>query len=398
MADTIRVMIADDEAELRTALAELLAHEEELELIGTAADAEEAIALAVDHRPDVAVVDVVMPAGGGPRATREILRSSPGTRVIALSAHEDRRTVLEMFRAGAVGYLVKGAAGGDIVQSIVQVARGGTSLSAEVIDSLVSELSSHLRREEEASLDRAGRERRIRRLVAGTGRRLVFQPIVDMQTGAIVGAEALTRFDDDDRSPEATFAEASRVDLHLELEVAAIRDALARLPDLPADAYLSVNASCATAMWPGLAEVVGADAGRLVLEITEHEAVEDYEALVERLERLRERGMRLAIDDAGAGFASFRHALRLGPDLIKADLSIVRGIDADDGRRALASALVSFTRQMGMTIVAEGVETLGELETLRRIGVRFAQGYVFARPGPLPLRVEGFKRWPASGS
>jgi EAL domain-containing protein (putative c-di-GMP-specific phosphodiesterase class I)/CheY-like chemotaxis protein len=386
MTDTIRVMIADDESQLRVALSDLLSHEDELELVGAAADAEEAIALALDRRPDVAVLDVKMPAGGGPRAAREILRASPATRVIALSAHEDRSTILEMFRAGAVGYLIKGAHGGEIVHSIIQVARGGTSLSAEVVDSLVSELSSQLRREEQATIDRESKARDIRTYVRGEGRGLVFQPIVDLETDEVVGAEALSRFTDPDgRTPDLVFADAAAIGMQLDLEIAAIRDAVANVADLPAGTYLSVNCSHRTAMWPGLPDVLREHAPRIVLEITEHERVEDYEALTAQLEILRESGTRLAIDDAGAGFASLRHALRLAPDIIKADMSIVRGVDGDDGRRALASALVSFAQQMGMTIIAEGIETAGERATLRSIGVRYGQGFLLGRPTPLPL-------------
>ncbi len=386
MTDTIRVMIADDEAELRAALGDLLSHEDSLELVGAAADADEAISLASDRRPDVAVLDVKMPAGGGPRAAREILRASPATRVIALSAHEDRATILEMFRAGAVGYLIKGAHGGEIVHSILTVAHGGTSLSAEVVDSLVSELSTQLRREEQVSLAREDRSRSIEGFIHGEGRTLVFQPIVDLETREIVGAEALSRFrDPEGRGPDLVFADAAALDLQLELETAALRDAVSVVDQLPEGTYLSVNCSHRTATWSGLRELLRPAASRLVLEITEHEAVEDYETLTKHLEQLREDGMRLAIDDAGAGFASLRHALRLAPDIIKADMSIVRGIDGDDGRRALASALVSFARQMGMTIVAEGIETEAELDSLLAIGVQHGQGFFLAMPGPLPL-------------
>ena len=128
--DPIRVLIADDEPALRGALAELLAHEDNVLLIGTAGDADEAIQLADDAQPDVALVDVKMPAGGGARAAREIVRVSPATRVIALSAFEDRPTVLAMLRAGAVGYLVKGTGADEIVGSIERVMSGGASLSA----------------------------------------------------------------------------------------------------------------------------------------------------------------------------------------------------------------------------------------------------------------------------
>jgi EAL domain-containing protein (putative c-di-GMP-specific phosphodiesterase class I) len=382
--ETIRVVIADDEVELRVALSDLLSHEDEVELVGAAADADEAIAIAVDHRPDVALLDVKMPAGGGPRAAREILDRCPGTRVIALSAHEDRPTILEMLRAGAVGYLIKGARGGEIVHSIVEVAHGGTSLSAEVVESLVTELSTQLRHEESMSKDRAARVEVVRRFVAGEGLRVVFQPIVDLATREIAGLEALSRFDAGGTPPDRIFAEAAALDMALDLEVAAIGSALAEIRHVPTGAYLSINASHRTAAWPGLRAMLAPSADRLVLEITEHEAVEDYDELTDHIERLREDGVRLAIDDAGAGFASLRHALRLAPDIVKADMSITRDVDSDGGRRALASALVSFTHQMGMTLVAEGIETERELDTLLAIGVRCGQGFLLARPGPLP--------------
>ena len=151
------MLIADDEPAPRGALAELLAHEDGVVLIGTAGDADEAIQLADDARPDVALVDVKMPAGGGPRAAREIVRVSPATRVIALSAFEDRPTVLEMLRAGAVGYLVKGTGADEIVGSIERVMSGGASLSAEVMGGIVQELTSQLRREEIATRSRRRR-------------------------------------------------------------------------------------------------------------------------------------------------------------------------------------------------------------------------------------------------
>ncbi len=124
-------------------------------------------------------------------------------------------------------------------------------------------------------------------------------------------------------------------------------------------------------------------AGRLVLEITEHEAVEDYPSLVDALAPLRANGARVAIDDAGAGFASLRHTLRIAPDIVKLDMSLTRGIDADRGKRALAAALVSFAMEMDFALVAEGIETADELEALRQLGVGFGQGYFLAVPGPL---------------
>jgi EAL domain-containing protein (putative c-di-GMP-specific phosphodiesterase class I)/CheY-like chemotaxis protein len=379
-------LIADDEPRLRGALADLIGSEGSMRLVGSAGDADEAIAMAEAIRPDVAIVDVKMPAGGGPRAARGIMEASPDTRVIALSAHEDRQTVLEMLRAGAVSYLVKGTTPDEIVRSIGRAAQGQASLSSEVMDGIVHELTTKLRREEVATVDRLTRQTRVRRLIEGEGLVMHFQPIVDLSTGAIVGSEALARFlDEPDRPPNERFREAADVGLGVELELAAIRSALAEVGNVPAGTYISVNASHRVAMHRGLLGLLDeAPVERLVVEITEHEPVEDYDAFTSALRLLRERGVRIAIDDAGAGFSSLRHTLRLAPDIVKLDISITRDIDTDRGRRALASAMISFADEMGMVIVAEGVETEAERATLKELGVPFGQGYLFAKPGPLP--------------
>jgi signal transduction histidine kinase len=144
----IRVLIAEDEPTVREALGELIDGEVALRLVGAAADAEEAIRLAQEHRPDVALLDVKMPAGGGPRAAREIRASCPDTRVVALSAYEDRSTVLEMLRAGASGYLVKGTPAVEVVEAIRRSTRGQASLSAEVTADVIHELVALLDRSE----------------------------------------------------------------------------------------------------------------------------------------------------------------------------------------------------------------------------------------------------------
>ena len=384
-SDPITVLIADDEPALRVALSDLLGQEDGVVLVGTAGDADEAIELAGSRRPDVALVDVKMPAGGGPRAAREIIRVSPGTRVIALSAFEDRPTVLEMLRAGAVGYLVKGTAAGEIIESIGKVARGGTSLSSEVIGGVVHELSSQLRREEIIEQELDSRRGVIQRFLDGEGLSMAFQPIVDLRNRNTVGMEALARFRAlPVRPPDQWFAEAVRLELGIQLELTAIREALNALPKLPPDVYLSVNASHHAAMSPDLPAILDAAGPRIVVEITEHEAVEDYGPLLRSLDTLRASGCRVAIDDAGAGYASLRHTLQLAPDIVKVDISLTRDIDSDRGRRALASALISFADEMGMTIVAEGIESQAELDTLLELGVVFGQGYFLAEPAPLP--------------
>jgi EAL domain-containing protein (putative c-di-GMP-specific phosphodiesterase class I)/CheY-like chemotaxis protein len=381
----VRVLVADDEPALRDALSELLAQEPTLTLVGAAADADEAASIAAREQPDVALVDVSMPAGGGPRAAREIARTSPHTRVIALSAFEDRTTVMEMLRAGAVGYLVKGAAGEDIVGSIHRVATGGASISADVVDGLVHELSSQLRREEIELQHSQARAAEIHRFATGEGLAIHVQPIMDLRTRQPVGYEALARFRSlPPRPPDAWFAEAAALELGTHLELATIERALAVLPAIPADTYLSLNSSHRTARSPELAALLAPHAARLVVEITEHEPVDDYEEIAQALQPLRALGVRIAIDDAGAGYASLRHTLALNPDIVKVDISLTRAIDTDRARRALASALISFADEMDMTIVAEGIETEGELRTLTDLGVRYGQGFHLAKPAPPP--------------
>lgn len=124
-------------------------------------------------------------------------------------------------------------------------------------------------------------------------------------------------------------------------------------------------------------------ANRIILEVTEHAAIEAYEQLGAALSVFRQRGLRVAVDDAGAGYASFRHILRLRPDIIKLDMALTRDIDQDPARRALASALITFAGNTRSTIVAEGVETAAELHTLQQLGVTAAQGYYLGRPTPL---------------
>jgi EAL domain-containing protein (putative c-di-GMP-specific phosphodiesterase class I)/AmiR/NasT family two-component response regulator len=384
--DRIRVLVADDEPAVRAALAELIETEDTLELVGTARDAQEAIELAIRERPDVALLDVKMPAGGGPRAAREIRIASPQSRVVAISAYEDRTSVLEMLRAGAVGYLVKGTRAAEIVKMIHNVIRGDVVLSAEVMGDILEELTGRLQVEgEEEELLRA-QSVRIREVLADRGSwNMVYQPIVDLEANVVVGFEALARFPSAPERPvETWFTEAAAVGLRLELELAAVEAALAELPDAPAGPYLSVNAMPETLASPGLAELLAAaPADRLVVEITEHAPVHDYEALNRAMQRMRGRGVRLAVDDAGAGFASLRHILQLAPDIIKIDNALTRNVYKDPARRALAAGLISFATELGATVVAEGIQTRQELETLQELGVRYGQGFYIGRPGPI---------------
>jgi EAL domain-containing protein (putative c-di-GMP-specific phosphodiesterase class I) len=202
-----------------------------------------------------------------------------------------------------------------------------------------------------------------------------------------VGVEALARFTTEPpRPPSHWFTEAAEIGRGVELELLAIRTAVDSVDRLPPEVFLSVNASPATICSDPLAELVEATASdRIVVEITEHQRVDDYTALVDALSGLRSLGVRVAVDDTGAGYASLAHILRLQADILKLDIGLTHGIDQDPVRRSLAAALVTFAGDIGSCIVAEGVETAAELAVLRALGVPWAQGYHLGRPMPLPI-------------
>ena len=216
-----------------------------------------------------------------------------------------------------------------------------------------------------------------------TDLRPVFQPILSVETGRLIGAEALTRFPGSDLTPDQWFNDAAEVGLGVELELAALRRSLEAAHGLPEDVYVSVNVGPQTLVRPGLFEVLirsGIPPHRIVLEVTEHASIGEYDEVLAALGSLRATGIRLAVDDAGAGYASFRHILRLAPEIIKLDRSLIAGLNGDPALRALASAVVSFGREMSCTITAEGIETPEELRCAQDLGIHAAQGYLFGKP------------------
>ena len=388
----IRVLIADDDDAMREVLAEIIRAEPSLELTDSVADAAQAILAATRDQPGVAVLDVRMP-GGGAHAARGIKRHSPGTRLLALSIEKNCDTVVEMLEAGADGYLVKNSSIETIVSSIQRAAAGQGVLSNEVTGGVIEHLARQLHERGPGPERLREREQRIRRVLDGGVLRAVYQPICTLE-GAIVGAEALARFRDQPAfGPEWWFAEAREVGLSCELELLAAEAALAGLERLPAGAYLTVNVSPATLVTPAFLDLIaGSDGARLVIEVTEHARVDNYGTLREALAACRSFGARLAVDDAGAGFASLHHILQLEPEFVKLDRTLIAGIDDDRSRQALAVGLISFADKIGATIIAEGIEQAVEVETLEALGVRYGQGYFFARPGPLPLTARTYSR------
>ena len=219
-----------------------------------------------------------------------------------------------------------------------------------------------------------------------------FQPIVDLWDGSVVGHEALTRFADS-RPPNLVFGEAIRAGLGIDLETACLVRSIETSVNLPSNGYLSLNTSPDLVLSGRLGRILADIARPIVLEITEHVEIDDYAGLRRELERLGS-SVRLAVDDAGAGYASFRHILELAPDFVKIDLDLVRGVDAEPARQALIAGMGYFAVKRKLRLVAEGIETRKELDALQALAVPYGQGYLLGRPrdgtasGEWPTKVD----------
>ncbi len=217
----------------------------------------------------------------------------------------------------------------------------------------------------------------------------VFQPIVDLNNGQVAGYEALARFPKHvgERTPDAWVAEAHRCGLGPDLEAQAIRAALATGHSHAG--FLSVNLSPSVAANNQVLENLPEDLDGIVVELTEHESLAGSQVeLAHALDKLRARGARIAVDDAGAGYAGLQQIMRLRPDIIKLDRALVAGVKDDPARAALIECFVTFARRTNAEVCAEGIEDPEDLRALTDLGVRYGQGFALARPAAPWARVE----------
>jgi EAL domain-containing protein (putative c-di-GMP-specific phosphodiesterase class I) len=209
----------------------------------------------------------------------------------------------------------------------------------------------------------------------------VFQPLVDLATGRVVGYEALARFNSPiQRSTDAWFNQAQGCGRGPRLEAEAIRAALEIGDTRPDGTYLSLNFSPSAIASSHVRSILPDDLREVVVEITEHELASEDGALEDGIRELRSRGARIAVDDAGAGYAGLKQVMRVQPDLIKLDRGLIEGVNFDSAKAALIEFFVLFARRVGAGVCTEGIETIEELQELVRLGVGFGQGYLLGRP------------------
>lgn len=360
-----------------------------LRKVRSATAAEDAMKLARASEPDLVLLDLHMPKIDGYAVLEELAASSEYVPVLVLTADTTKDAAHRALALGARDFLTKPFDATEVVLRVRNLLE--TRHLYKALRSHNTALAGELARQSarEQQLKRAHDEHLTRIegvLECDNAMSVVFQPIVDLATRAVVGLEALSRFAGEPlRSPDLWFEEATSVGLGPDLEMKAVRRAVSQLSRIPEDAFLAVNVSPELVLSHKLDELADDTiCPRLVLELTEHIAVDDYGPVHDRMAALRERGARVAVDDTGAGFSSLRHILLLQPEIIKLDRSLTHGVDQDPARRALAASLVSFTNDIGASLIAEGVETAGELETLERLGAPWVQGFHIAMPEPLP--------------
>ncbi|HEV7726914.1 MAG TPA: EAL domain-containing protein [Modestobacter sp.] len=260
-----------------------------------------------------------------------------------------------------------------------------TKRDKALMDVLASAAAVIIEPEVRAQELRSEIEDRLDPLMAAGGPVVVLQPIVDLATGSRIGAEALSRFPAAwGKAPDVCFAEAHSIGRGHELELLALERAADHLPRV--EGYVAMNVSPATLLRPECGALLSRlPLERVLLELSEHDQVEDYAALDAVLAPFRARGLRLAIDDVGAGFSSLRHIVVTSPDVIKIDRSIISGVDTDPVLTTLVRSLVEFGHGCQVRVVAEGVETAAEAAVLRGLGVDYGQGWYHGRPGTSDL-------------
>ena len=262
------------------------------------------------------------------------------------------------------------------------------AMDLKLLRVLANLIGSHMDRQFEVTVRKNAVKERIQRVIENQAFQTVFQPIMDLRSNQIVGYEALSRFNENPyRTPDKWFSEAKTVGMSVDLEIAAFARALSMRGRICDRCYLSVNLSPETLVSERFLALIGGAENchsNLVVEVTEHMTIDDYLPLTGAVERVKNAGIRVAVDDVGAGYAGLRHIIQINPSIIKLDMSLTRDVHCFRSKQAMISALSAFAARMGIKIVAEGVEVREELDALRILGIDFAQGYLIGRPASVP--------------
>ena len=366
-----QILLVDDDRLIRTMYADTL---ERHGFRSTAvSDGDEALERIRAGDFDAVLSDINMPHLSGLEFLREVRRFRPGLPVVLITSAPALESAVRAVELGAYRYLTKPVAEADLVTAVSEALEAGARARVHAKSRPLAGVS-HLT-ELSAQVD-----------AAAAGLFTVFQPIVVWSGRSVLGFEALARTRAANLSrPDELFAAAERLERVHELGRALRRLLAIEAREVPGDALIFANIhphdlADADLYDPGAP--LSAIAHRVVLEITERASLEAVDRLADRVAELRRLGYRLAVDDLGAGYAGLAAFSSIAPDVVKLDMSLVRSLDSDPRRQAVVASLIGLTRELGTTLVAEGVETAGERDALLALGCDHMQGYLFAMPSP----------------
>jgi EAL domain-containing protein (putative c-di-GMP-specific phosphodiesterase class I)/CheY-like chemotaxis protein len=372
--DSPRVLVVDDEPAIRRVLSEFLAMEGFI--VDTAPDGRAAVGCLSEQSYDVVISDLKMPRLGGLELLKEVNRLNPGALTIVMTGFGTVESAIHAMKAGAYDYVLKPFKVDVVLATIVQgLARRRSDALRSCVSLRVPEATPALKSKFLRAVDRLW---------------LAFQPIFDAQGAGVFGHEVLLRTDEPNLNDPIQVLEAAELLGSLDQLGRVIRErAVESFVQLPSDGFLFVNLHPTDLADPALfleSEPLSRVADRVVLEITERSSLEKLDRVKERVAQLRRMGFRIAIDDLGAGYAGLTTFAQLEPEIVKLDMSLVRDVHQNSTKQKVVRSMTKLARDLGARVVAEGVETLDELNTVVDLGCDFVQGFYFARPERLSLR------------
>ncbi len=379
-SDTLgRILVVDDE------LAVLRTHERMLRAAGydvtVASDGLRAETAVRDQRFDVIVSDISMPGLDGLGLLRAVRARDLDVPVVLVTGEPSIETAMKAVEFGALNYLVKPIAPRALTDVVAHASR------LHQLARLKRSALAHVGHGERQVGDLAGLDAAFGRALEGLW--MAFQPIVLWPWKTIHGYEALLRSNEPLLPHPGAILDAAERLGRINVLGRKVRGAVAaRVDEIPADMKCFVNLHPRELLDE---ELYAADAplsrvaGRVVLELTERAALDAVDDVQARVAALRKLGYRIAVDDLGAGYAGLTAFAELKPEVVKLDMSLVRGIHLDEVKQKLVGSIVAVCRDMRLAIVAEGVETVEERDALAGLGAELLQGYLFAKPGkPFP--------------
>lgn len=365
------VLLVDDDELVARGFGRLLqrrGHE-----VTMAPSAEDAVVLMAAKRFDVVVSDIMMPGGGGIAMLKAVRAFDADLPVILMTGCPSVESAVQAVDSGALKYLTKPLVEGSLEQAVEDAAihfqlarrrREALATSDEGADTRLA-----LTRTFDSAIDQLW---------------MAYQPIISWSQQQLYGFEALVRTGEMAFPHPGVFLSAAEQLQSLDMLGRSIRaNVAATLATNPGTASAFVNLHPQDLADPTLYSVespLTAFASRVVLEITERASIDHMDDLADRVARLRQLGYRIAIDDLGAGYAGLTTIALVEPDIVKIDMSLVRGVAVERTKRKLISSIVSVCRDLSIRVVAEGIETAAERDTLQDLGCDLMQGYLFGKP------------------